>query len=81
MLRTQDHACLNNHSVHQKEIIFKVKSCLHDEQQNINPNRCVGGSGKSVPWNSGLFKANEVKCQRRCIKEPGMETQEDSIAK
>lgn len=68
MLGTQDQACLSNQSIHQKEIIFKVKSCLHDKQQNINPNRCVGGNGKSEPWNSRLLKANELKCQRRCIK-------------
>lgn len=59
-LRTQDRACLNNQSIHQKEIIFKVKSCLHDEQQNINPNRCVGGNGKSEAWKRRLLKANEV---------------------
>lgn len=64
ILRTQDYVCLNNQSIHQKEIIFKVKSCLHDEQQNINPNRCAGGSGKSEPWDSRLLEASEVKCQR-----------------
>ena len=69
MLKTQDHACLNNQNINQKEIIFKVKSCLHDEQQNISPNRCVGGNGKSKPQKSRLLKANEAKCQRGCIKE------------